>query len=138
MKRGALRGAVFGLAAAALAVTACSSTSSTGSASPAAANSSGSAGTSTAHGNPVNLAFLSEFSTQGSSGDGWAGIQAAIRYVNAHGGIKGRPLTAQECIDNNDPNLASACATKAASNASIIASVGQTTLQGAVVDPVLE
>jgi ABC-type branched-subunit amino acid transport system substrate-binding protein len=138
MKRGALRGAVFGLAAAALAVTACSSTSSTGSASPAAANSSGSAGTSTAHGNPVNLAFLSEFSTQGSSGDGWAGIQTAIRYVNAHGGIKGRPLAATECVDNNDPNLAAGCATKTASNSSVIASVDQTTLQGAVVEPVFE
>ena len=102
MKRGALRGGVFGLAAAALAITACSSSSSTGSASPAAASGSGSAGSSTAHGTPINLAFLTEFSTAGSSGDGWAGIQAAIRYVNAQGGIKGRPLAATECVDNQD------------------------------------
>jgi branched-chain amino acid transport system substrate-binding protein len=141
MKRGALSGGICGLAAAALALTACSSNSA-GSGSPTASGSAAAAnaaaGTSTAHGTPINLTFLSEFSTQGSSGDGWAGIQAAIRYVNAHGGIKGRPLAAQECVDNNDPNLASACATKAAGNASIIASVGQTTLQGAVVDPVFE
>jgi ABC-type branched-subunit amino acid transport system substrate-binding protein len=141
MKRGALRGGVLGLAAAALALTACSSNS-TGSGSPttsgSAAAANAAAGSSTAHGTPINLAFLTEFSTQGSSGDGWTGIQAAIRYVNAHGGIKGRPLAAQECVDNNDPNLAAACATKAASNASIIASVDQTTLQGAVVDPVFE
>jgi ABC-type branched-subunit amino acid transport system substrate-binding protein len=138
MKRGALFGGMCGLAAAALAITACSSSSSTGSVSPAVTIGSGSAGTSTAHGTPINLAFLTEFSTQGSSGDGWAGIQAAIKYVNAHGGIKGRPLTATECVDNNDPNLAAGCATNTANNSSIIASVDQTTLQGSVVEPVFE
>jgi branched-chain amino acid transport system substrate-binding protein len=138
MKRRAVRVGVGGLAAAALALTACSSNSPAGPASPAAATSSGPATGSTAHGKPINLAFLTEFSTQGSSGDGWAGIQAAIRYVNAHGGIKGRPLAAQECVDNNDPNLAAGCATKAANNPGIIASVDQTTLQGAVVEPVFE
>jgi ABC-type branched-subunit amino acid transport system substrate-binding protein len=138
MKRGALFGGICGLAAAALAITACSSSSSTGSVSPAVTIGSGSAGTSTAHGAPINLAFLTEFSTQGSSGDGWAGIQAAIKYVNAHGGIKGRPLTATECVDNNDPNLAAGCATNTANNSSIIASVDQTTLQGSVVEPVFE
>jgi|HubBroStandDraft_6_1064221.scaffolds.fasta_scaffold81842_4 branched-chain amino acid transport system substrate-binding protein len=137
MKRGALRGGVCGLAAAALALTACSSNSSTGSASPAAAI-EGSAGGSSAQGKPINLVFLSEFSGQGTSADGFTGIQAAIRYVNAHGGIKGRPLAAQMCVDNTDPNLAAACATKAANNSSIIAAVGQTTLNGAVVEPVFE
>jgi ABC-type branched-subunit amino acid transport system substrate-binding protein len=137
MKRGALRGGVCGLAAAALALTGCSSNSSTGSASPAAAI-EGSAGGSTAQGKPINLVFLSEFSGQGTSADGFTGIQAAIRYVNAHGGIKGRPLAAQMCVDNTDPNLAAACATKAANNSSIIAAVGQTTLNGAVVEPVFE
>jgi ABC-type branched-subunit amino acid transport system substrate-binding protein len=139
MKRGALRGGVCGLAAAVLTLTACStsgsgSPGSTGSA--AATNAPG--GGSTAHGKPIDLAFLSEFSGPGTSGDGWAGIQAAIRYVNAHGGIKGRPLAAQECVDNNDPNLAAGCASKVANNASVIASVGQTTLQGAVVEPAFE
>jgi branched-chain amino acid transport system substrate-binding protein len=130
MKRGALRAGVCGLAAA-LALAACSSNSSSNSSSPAT---NGSAATGT----PINLVFLTAFSTQGSSGDGWDGIQAAIKYVNAHGGINGRPLAAQECVDNNAPNVASACATKAANNSSVIASVGQTTLQGASVDPILE
>jgi ABC-type branched-subunit amino acid transport system substrate-binding protein len=127
--RGALRGGVCGLAAAALALTACSSRSS-GPGPPA--------GGSTAHGTPINLIFLTQHSTQGSGGEGFTGVQAAINYVNAHGGVKGRPLAAQECIDNGDPNLAAACATKAANDASIIASVGQATLQGAVVDPVFQ
>jgi branched-chain amino acid transport system substrate-binding protein len=131
MKRGALRGGVCGLAAAALALAACSSNSSSKSSGPAA---NGSAAT----GASINLVFLTEFSTQGTSGDGWPGIQAAVKYVNAHGGINGRPLAAQECVDNNEPNLASACATKAANNSSVIASVGQTTLQGASVDPIFE
>jgi ABC-type branched-subunit amino acid transport system substrate-binding protein len=142
MKRGALRGAVFGLAAAALALTACSSNPS-GSGSPTASGSAAAANAaadgSTAHGSPINLVFLTDYSTEGgSSGDGWAGIQAAIKYVNAHGGIKGRPLAARECVDNNDPNLATACATNAADNASVIASVGQTTVAGASVDPVFQ
>jgi branched-chain amino acid transport system substrate-binding protein len=128
---------VCGLAVAALALTACSSNSTTGSASPAGASGGSTAG-STAHGTPINLTFLTQDTGQGSSGDAFPGIQAAIRYVNAHGGVKGRPLAAQECIDNRDPNLAAACAAKAASNSSIIASVGQTTLQGAVVDPVFQ
>jgi ABC-type branched-subunit amino acid transport system substrate-binding protein len=141
MKRGVLRGGVCGLAAA-LALTGCSSNSSPTSSRPttggsATATDASSSGT-TATGKPVNLVFLTEFSTRGSSGDGWAGIQAAIRYINAHGGIKGRPLAAQECVDNNDPNLAAACATKAANDTSDIASVCQFTLQGASVDPVLE
>jgi ABC-type branched-subunit amino acid transport system substrate-binding protein len=141
MKRWALRGGVCGLAAAALTLTACSSNSAgpgspTASGSAAAANAA--AAGSTAHGTPINLIFLTQDSTQGSTGDGFTGIQAAIRYVNAHGGIKGRPLAAQECIDNGDPNLAAACATNAANNPGIIASVGHGTLQGAVVDPVFQ
>jgi branched-chain amino acid transport system substrate-binding protein len=139
MKRGAVRCGVFGLAAAALALTACStnSTSTAGSASPAAA-SGGSTAVSTAHGKPINLVFLSVYTGPGTSSDGFTGAQAAIRYVNAHGGINGRPLAAQMCVDNADPNLAAACATSAVNNASVIASVGETTLSGAVVEPVFE
>jgi ABC-type branched-subunit amino acid transport system substrate-binding protein len=142
MKRKALRGGIYGLAATALALTACSSNSSTGSASPAtsgsAAASTSSAGGTTATGKPVSLVFMTDYSTQGSSGDAWTGIQAAIKYVNAHGGIHGRPLAAQACVDNNDPNLAAACATGAADNSSIIASVAQTTSAGATVDPIFQ
>jgi branched-chain amino acid transport system substrate-binding protein len=135
MRRGALRGGVCGLAAAALALTACSSNSSptTGSASPAAAS-----GGSTAHGKPINLALLTEFTGAGTGGDSFSGAQAAIKYVNAHGGIHGRPLAIQECIDNDDPNLAAACAAKVANNPAIVAAVGQITLQGSVVDPVFQ
>jgi Periplasmic binding protein len=97
-----------------------------------------SAGGSPATGKPINLVFLTQVSSQGTGGDGWPGIQAAIKYVNAHGGIKGRPLAAQECVDNADPNLAVGCATRAAGDPSVIASVGSATLQGAAVDPILE
>jgi ABC-type branched-subunit amino acid transport system substrate-binding protein len=139
MRRGALRGGVCGLAAAALALTACSSNSTptTGSASPAAASGGSTAG-STAHGKPINLALLTEFTGVGTGGDSFSGAQAAIKYVNAHGGIHGRPLAIQECIDNDDPNLAAACAAKVANNPAIVAAVGQITLQGSVVDPVFQ
>jgi ABC-type branched-subunit amino acid transport system substrate-binding protein len=129
--------------AAVTALAACSS--SPASPAPTAPKSSATATTGTtrspaaaAAGSPIGLAYLSEFSSQGSSGDGYLGVQAAIKYINAHGGIKGHPLTATECTDNDDPNLAAACATKAASSPQIIATAGQTTLQGAVVDPILQ
>jgi hypothetical protein len=84
MKRGALCGGVCGLAAA-LALTACSSNSA-GSGSPAtsgtAASPGASTGGSTAHGTPISLVFLTGYSTEGgSSGDGWAGIQAMFAGV---------------------------------------------------------
>jgi ABC-type branched-subunit amino acid transport system substrate-binding protein len=91
---------------------------------------------STAHGSPIGLIFLSQDSSRGSTADGWTGIQSAIRYVNAHGGVKGRPLAATECVDNGGPNLAAACAARVSDDPGIIAAVGQATLQGAVVDPV--
>jgi Periplasmic binding protein len=116
MKRRAVYGGVCGLAVVALALTACSPNSSTGSGSLAT---SGSA----AHGKPINLAFPTEFTGAGTGGDGFAGAEAALRYVNAHGGIHGRPLAAQECVDNDAPNQAAACAAKAANNPSIVASV---------------
>jgi ABC-type branched-subunit amino acid transport system substrate-binding protein len=137
MKREALRGAVYGLAAAALALTACSTNSSPGSASPAAAT-GGSTAISTAHGKPIDLALQTEFTGAGTGGDSYAGAQAAIKYINAHGGINGRPLAIQECVDNDDPNLAAACAAKITNNPSVIAAVGQITLQGSVVDPVYQ
>jgi hypothetical protein len=144
MKPGTLRGGVCGLAVAVLtALTACSSSapsstppSSTPPSSPA--SSGNPAAASPAAGSSIGLAFLTEFSTQGSSGDGYLGIQAAVKYINAHGGIKGHPLTATECTDNDDPNLAAACATKAASNSAVIVSLAQITLQGSVVDPIIQ
>jgi ABC-type branched-subunit amino acid transport system substrate-binding protein len=140
MRRRVLCGGICGIAAAALALTACSSNS--GSANPANNAATAAAGTqaggSPATGTPINLVFLAPVSSVGTGGDGWPGVQAAIKYVNAHGGIKGRPLAAQECIDNFDSNLAAACATKAADDSSVIASVGATTLQGAAVDPILQ
>jgi ABC-type branched-subunit amino acid transport system substrate-binding protein len=139
MRRRVLRGGICGLAAA-LALTACASNS--GSGRPANNGTTPASGTqaggSPATGTPINLVFMAPVSSQGTGGDGWPGVQAAIKYVNAHGGIKGRPLAAQECVDNFDPNLAVACATKAAGDSSVIASVGATTLQGAAVDPILQ
>jgi ABC-type branched-subunit amino acid transport system substrate-binding protein len=140
MKRGAFHGGLCTLATV-LALTACSSSPSSKSGNSGTSGPGGTDGGATgsrASGSPINLAFLTEFSSPGTSGDGYAGIQAAIKYVNAHGGVKGRPLAATVCVDNDSPNLAEQCATKAANDSSVIATVGQTTLQAASVDPVLE
>ena len=137
MKRRALSGGICGLAAA-LAITACgspASSSSSSTAAPEAAATASTAGTA-ARGTPIGLIFLSQDSSRGSTADAWTGIQAAVTYANAHGGIGGRPLAATECVDNGDPNLAAACAAGVSGNPDIIAAVGQATLQGSVVDPV--
>jgi len=141
MKRSALRVGLGGLATAALVLAGCSANSSPSSpnpGNPAPYGAAAAAGDSTATGTPIDLVFLSEFSNSGTSADGWPGIQAAVRYVNAHGGVNGHPLAAKECVDNNDPNLAGTCAANAANDPTVLASVGQTTLQGASVDPVFE
>src|SRR5580704_13566094 len=142
MKQGPLRGGVCGLAAAAaLILTACSSNSANGTAAgsaSAAATVSGSTAGSTAHGKPIDLALMTEYTGAGTGGDSYVGAQAAIKYINAHGGVNGRPLAIQECVDNDDPNLAASCAANIANNPSVIAAVGQVTLQGSVVDPVFQ
>ena len=110
MKQGPLRGGVCGLAAAAaLILTACSSNSATGTAAgsasaaatvsgsaSAAATVSGSTAGSTAHGKPIDLALMTEYTGAGTGGDSYVGAQAAIKYINAHGGVNGRPLAIQE------------------------------------------
>jgi ABC-type branched-subunit amino acid transport system substrate-binding protein len=117
---------------AAVALVACSSSSKGGSKTKDAASSSGLSGA------PINLVMPLEETGAGSLGDGFNGVQAAIKYINAHGGINGRPLAAQTCVDQNNANTAAACANKAVRNKNIIATIDQSTQEGASVDPILE
>jgi branched-chain amino acid transport system substrate-binding protein len=45
-----------------------------------------------------------------------AAFRAAVRNVNAHGGIRGRPIQVEICDDANDPNQAQACARRLVSD----------------------
>jgi ABC-type branched-subunit amino acid transport system substrate-binding protein len=117
---------------AAVALAACSSTSAPGTSATDNPNSP------RLSGKPINLFMPVTFSTPGTIWDGLAGAQAAIKYVNAHGGINGRPLEVESCVDNNNANQAAACASKGASNPSNVATISQSTQQGSAVDPIFE
>lgn len=124
---------ICGVMAAAAVLAACSSG---GGGTPSASSETGP--TTMATGEPIKLTYLSSHEGAGTSGDGFIGAKAAAAYINSHGGINGRPLAVDQCVDNFDANLASACATKAVNDPAVIASIGQSTVQGSAVDPILE
>jgi len=70
--------------------------------------------------------------------DNNAGIQAAVKAINANGGIKGRPVVVTTCSDNNDANTAAKCARDAADDPDVVAVVDHSTSFGATTLPVLE
>lgn len=120
---------IYGAVAAAVMLAACSSN---------AGSSDSADGTVVASGDPIKVAFLSSHEGAGTSGDGYLGAKAAAKYINGHGGINGRPLVVEHCIDNYDANLAAACARKSAGDTKVIAAIGQSTVQGSAVNPIFE
>jgi branched-chain amino acid transport system substrate-binding protein len=56
--------------------------------------------------------------------DAIPGAKAAVADINAAGGVKGRPVELTICDTHANPNQASACAQKALSSSSIVATVG--------------
>jgi ABC-type branched-subunit amino acid transport system substrate-binding protein len=59
------------------------------------------------------------------------------KWINDHGGIKGRPLKVETCDEQGDPNQLAACGRKAISNHDV-AVVGSYTVTGDRIVPVLE
>jgi ABC-type branched-subunit amino acid transport system substrate-binding protein len=59
------------------------------------------------------------------------------KWVNDHGGIKGRPLKVETCDEQGDPNQLAACGRKATSQGAV-AVVGSYTVTGDRIVPVLE
>lgn len=66
-----------------------------------------------------------------------AGLRAAARDVNAHGGIHGRPVEIDNCDDHQDPNLAQACGRRLVSDG-VIATAGNLTIFSMVEAPILD
>jgi ABC-type branched-subunit amino acid transport system substrate-binding protein len=64
-------------------------------------------------------------------------IQAAIDATNAAGGINGSKLVLDACDEMNDPNVAATCARRLVSDG-VVATVGENTLDGAKIGPILQ
>ena len=59
------------------------------------------------------------------------------QWINAHGGIRGRPLKVITCDERGDPNQLANCARKAVSN-KVVAVVGSYSNNGAAAMPIVE
>jgi hypothetical protein len=64
-------------------------------------------------------------------------FRAAVRSINANGGIRGRPVRIENCDDGNDPNLAQACARQLV-NDGVIATVNDISTFSMVEAPILD
>jgi ABC-type branched-subunit amino acid transport system substrate-binding protein len=66
------------------------------------------------------------------------GLQAWVNYVNANGGIDGRPVELDRCNDEGTPEANQTCARGLADNADVVAVAGSTSpLNGSVGLPIL-
>jgi ABC-type branched-subunit amino acid transport system substrate-binding protein len=66
-----------------------------------------------------------------------AAAEIYAKYINDHGGIKGRPLQVITCDDQGDPNVGATCARKAVDE-KVIAVVGSFVFDASRIIPVLE
>jgi branched-chain amino acid transport system substrate-binding protein len=135
-----------GLALAGLGLAACSSSSSSPSpaaSSPAAASpaAAGSAAAGPASGTPFNV--LAIVASSGPLATVTAaevsGMQAAVTYVNAHGGVSGHPVALTVKNDNDDPTTAATLLQSALSGASKPDAVyaGTTSTETFAMEPIL-
>jgi branched-chain amino acid transport system substrate-binding protein len=89
-------------------------------------------------GEPITVVQFTDFEPSESNNQGVAGMKAAVAAINAEGGIGGRPLELRNCSSNADANRSAECARDAVADNTVIAEVGSPTVQGTVIDPILE
>jgi ABC-type branched-subunit amino acid transport system substrate-binding protein len=122
------------------ALTACSSASSSSSSSALAsggASSSASSPAAASSSGTIALGAIVSNLVPGTFADTQTGITAALKALNAKGGVDGKQLAVQYCQDQESPNGAAACATKFGTDASIVSTIGAITNFSASSDPVL-
>jgi ABC-type branched-subunit amino acid transport system substrate-binding protein len=91
-------------------------------------------------GKPINAVLIDDNGANGDdpSGDATTAMKAAVNAINASGGIKGRPLAITVCGTQGDANIAGQCARNAVANAGNVAVVGEWSMAGDSINPVLE
>jgi branched-chain amino acid transport system substrate-binding protein len=85
---------------------------------------------------PVRIGALVPISSLGLSYYASA-FRAAARDINAHGGIRGRPVEVEICDDRSDPNQAQACARQMVSHG-VIATAANVSEFSMVEGPILD
>jgi branched-chain amino acid transport system substrate-binding protein len=129
-RRGRLPAATAAVAAGIVILAACSSSSSSGGGSTSAT-----AGSSTATKSAFTLFW---FDNPLTGPDSQAGVTAAVKAINAAGGVDGHPLQVKTCIDNNDVNQATACARQGIGDSSVLSFVGIGSTYGNAYDPLMQ
>jgi ABC-type branched-subunit amino acid transport system substrate-binding protein len=66
-----------------------------------------------------------------------AAAEAAVKDINAHGGVRGRPIEFDNCDDGSDPNLAEGCGRRLVADG-VIAAAGDLTGFGMLEAPILD
>jgi ABC-type branched-subunit amino acid transport system substrate-binding protein len=87
-------------------------------------------------GPPLKLMSVFEGTGPSASPEVPEGAIAAAKAINAHGGIKGRPVQVIPCDTQNDPNTAAACGRQAVAQG-VVAMVGDLTDYGNEFMPLL-
>jgi ABC-type branched-subunit amino acid transport system substrate-binding protein len=96
------------------------------------------AATASEQGSPIKVASIVG---QLVKDDNEAGIEAAVKAVNAAGGLvdaqgKKHKLTYTTCTDNNDANTAGQCGRAAANESSVLATIDNSSSYGATYNPI--
>jgi len=89
-----------------------------------------------ANGTPIKLMSIFEGTGPSASPEVPQGANAAAKAINAHGGIKGRPIDIVPCDTHNDPNVALECGRQAVAEG-VVATVGDITIYGSEFMPLL-
>jgi branched-chain amino acid transport system substrate-binding protein len=120
---------------------ACSSSNKTSTPTTTTASSPSSSASSAAPtGSPYKLGVIAEGSGPGTPYSNLAiaaaGVNGAVKAINASGGVNGHPLQVIQCNTQNNPNGAAACGREMVSDG-VVALVGSITGYGAQVIPIL-
>lgn len=127
--KGSSRAVAVVVTAGVMVLAACSSSSkasSSASGSPAASPT-----TASTSGPPIKVLAVTQPLT---ATDATNGLKMAEAYINANGGVKGRPLSIILCSDNNDPNTAATCVRDGISQGAV-AEIDRMSAYGATMDP---
>lgn len=141
----------YAVAAAAIAVTgaACSSSQNSSSSSdassaqasapPASTGSPAASSAAKLTGTPVHIVSIDDAADTLPFPDVSAAVSAVVKAVNASGGINGHPIEWTICTtDGGDDNVGASCARAAVADPSVVAIVGEWSMAGTTVNPILE